>query len=134
MKGWKNEQGFLLMETLLICLVILSLSGVFLAYRLSGQMYRVNRSRITALYLAQEQMAYAVELGAEGNLKSGELPWLKGDQKLSVNGQTYCAHTESTEEAGEGFYLVKVTLEWDQFGKKKEMELHRVVRNHGKRG
>lgn len=124
-----DEQGFLLMEALLLSLALISLSSVFVVYRLSGQMHIGNQSRIAALYLAQEQMAYVVEQGSRGALHAGQLPWLGAEEALSINRREYRSHTEAVMDEDKGFYRVKVVLAWEQLGEERSIELERLVRN-----
>ncbi len=130
MKILKDVKGFFLLEALLLCLVIMALSGVFSAYRLSEQMHAENKAHIAAVFLAQEQMAYIVEKGSEGKLNSGRLSWLGSEEALSLNRKDYEVYADiAVSDGGTGICRVQVTAAWEQSGKARKVSFERLVRN-----
>ena len=129
MKTRKDERGFLLLEVLLLCLVLLSLSSIFWAYRLSAKMHAANQWRVAALYLAQEEMAYMIEKGRQGQLHEGRWPWLGAQEALSLNRGSYTAYADAVKEGPGDFYRVNAVLSWNHFGQDRQVKLERLVRN-----
>ena len=130
MKILKDDKGFFLLEALLLCLVLMALSGVFSAYRLSEQMHADIKAHIAAIFLAQEQMAYVAEKGSEGKLSTGRLSWLGSEEALSLNRKNYEVYADvAALDAGTGICRVQVTAAWEQSGKARRVSFERMVRN-----
>ena len=130
MKILRDDKGFLLLEALSLCLVLMALSGVFGAYRLSERMHADNKAHVAAVFLAQEQMAYILEKGSEGKLRPGRLPWLGSEEVMSLNRKNYEAYADiAISEDGTGLCHVKVTVAWEQSGKARQVCFERMVRN-----
>ncbi len=134
MKLWKDDRGFFMIEALLMSFLLMALSGVFAMYRLSGRMLADNRAHVAAVFLAQEEMAYVMERGSKGQLRSGKLQWLGADGASSLNGKEYeaCADIVATDE--EGFYRAQVMVAWEQNGRKRQVVFERLVSNVEARG
>lgn len=130
MRGLREERGFLLLEVLFLTTALLAFSGVFFAYRLSASMHEWNKSRIAALCLAEEQIAYVVERGTEGRLSPGKIPWLASEKEPPVDRHECAVDTEISEvEKETGVYLARVTVTYRLRGKIQEVRLERMVRN-----
>ena len=130
MKKRMDDKGFFLLETLLLCLILMALSGVFTAYRCSERMHEDNKAHIAAVFLAGEQMAYVMEKGSEGKLRPGDLEWLGAEDALSMNRKRYEARTEiSVLEEDTAFFRIRVTILWEQSGKRRQVHFERLVRN-----
>lgn len=107
----RGERGFWLVETAAVCLVLMALSAMLLAYPMLNRERADYGLRTTAAYLAQEQIAHIeIDPGAY----SGNVGWLgDGAEPLKLNGHEFAVRT-TVSAAGSSASLrdISVTVTW----------------------
>lgn len=141
-----GEDGFFLLETLIVGLALLVMSAGFYLYADSMKIKEADGCRVRAAFLARTQFSAAqaeADRRDAGNvplLKVGTYPWQGRNEDLQDGDTEYQVFTEiggnSPDEEGKasGIYDVSVQVNWQGKSAKGEMKLTRTVVAHGKEG
>ena len=120
----KNERGFALTETVLLCIIAVAMASVAFATQAATRAQNSTAARIGAVFLAQEQMAALSEKASAEGLPEGSSPWLGEDGDLTLNNCVYSVST-MVSPAGTNVWHAQVTVGWHINGKKYEETFER---------
>lgn len=128
----KNERGFLLLDVVLLTLIT-SFAAVVLLNAHPQAKNPHSTLKLTALHLADEQLAYLESLGDSGELQADSYPFLGNDDDLVTENFSEkipieFSVTTSVDELGENLYRATVTVSWQVEGKDFEIESERTIR------
>ena len=128
----KNERGFLLLDVVLLTLIT-SFAAVVLLNAHPQTKNPHSTLKLTALHLADEQLAYLESYGADGTLQAGSYDFL-GDAEDLVT-KNFSAEipiefsvTTSVDKIDENLYRAVVTVSWQVEGKDYAIESERTIR------
>ena len=128
----KNERGFLLLNVVLLTLIT-SFAAVILLNAEPRARNPQSTLKLTALHLANEQLAYLENLGDSGELHAGTYTF-QGDEEdlLTINFSEEIpiefTVTTSVDELKENLYSATVKVTWQVKGKTYELESERTIR------
>lgn len=128
----KNERGFLLLNVVLLTLIT-SFAAVILLNAEPRARNPQSTLKLTALHLANEQLAYLESLGDSGELHAGTYNFLgESDDLLTENFSAEIpiefTVTASVDELKENLYSATVKVTWQVKGKTYELEAERTIR------
>lgn len=125
-----RESGYFLAEVLVLSLLLLGLAGGLLVYAQARTASSRDACRMQAAYLAQLQFAAAErQMDREHKLEGSILPWLGAADDLTLDGNSFQVDSELTA-CPEGA-LLRVTVGWEQAGRRQQLQLERVIARHG---
>ena len=128
----KNERGFLLLNVVLLTLIT-SFAAVILLNAEPRARNPQSTLKLTALHLANEQLAYLENLGDSGELHAGTYTF-QGDEEdlltknFSEEIPIEFTVTTSVDELKENLYSATVKVSWQVKGKTYELEAERTIR------
>ena len=128
----KNERGFLLLNVVLLTLIT-SFAAVILLNAEPRARNPQSTLKLTALHLANEQLAYLENLGDSGELHAGTYTF-QGDEEdlltknFSEEIPIEFTVTTSVDELKENLYSATVKVTWQVKGKTYELESERTIR------
>lgn len=134
MKHEKNrEQGYILLETLGISLMLLAMTGCLLFYRQAAALRCADSARTTALYLAREEFSRLqwMEQKEKSIPASSVQPWLGSPDSLRQNGGRYRVRAETDSRDSDGMVSVVVVVQWEKAGFSGEQRFRRLIGRHG---
>ena len=130
----KNERGFLLLDVVLLTLIT-SFAAVVLLNAHPQAKNPHSTLKLTALHLADEQLAYLESFGDSGELHADSYPFLGESEDLVTKNVDEDIPIEfsvttrvSESELGENLYRATVTVSWQAEGKDFEIESERTIR------
>ena len=130
MDDHSREKGFLLIETLVLGILLLAVSGMLIFYRAAIGLQKHSEFETTAAFLAQEQMA-CVEAASPARWRNhAALDWMgEGEMPLLCNGCSFMVET-AVADGAESFSLrkVRVQVSWTEHGQPQRFALERMVR------
>ena len=128
----KNERGFLLLNVVLLTLIT-SFAAVILLNAEPRARNPQSTLKLTALHLANEQLAYLESLGDSGELHTGIYNFLGESDDLVT--ENFSAEipieftvTTSVDDLKENLYSAVVTVSWQVKEKTYELESERTIR------
>lgn len=105
-----NERGFWLVEAVVVCFVLTTLAASLFIYPMLNRERVDYGLRITAAYLAREQIAH-IEMNPAWY--SGDVGWLgAGDEPITLNGHVFKVSTVVSEAGDNSLCEVSVTVTW----------------------
>ena len=132
----KNERGFMLLDVVLLTLIT-SFAAVVLLNAHPQAKNPHSTLKLTALHLADEQLAYLESYGADGTLHTGSYEFQRApeadnndlvtknfDEDIPIEFSV----TTSVDELGGNLYRATVTVSWQAEGKDFEIESERTIR------
>lgn len=128
----KNERGFLLLDVVLLTLIT-SFAAVVLLNAHPQTKNPHSTLKLTALHLADEQLAYLESFGDSGELQAGSYSFLGESEDLVTKNfdediPIEFSVTTSVSELDENLYRAVVTVGWQVEGKDFEIESERTIR------
>lgn len=133
-KALKNERGFLLLDVVLLTLIT-SFAAVVLLNAHPQVKNPQSTLKLTALHLANEQLAWLESFGADGTLHAGSYPFLGESDDLLTKNFSEAIPIEFTvttnvspPEDDLNLYRAVVTVSWQVEGKDFEIESERTIR------
>jgi len=130
----KNERGFLLLNVVLLTLIT-SFAAVILLNAEPRARNPQSTLKLTALHLADEQLAYLESYGDSGELHAGSYPFQGEPEDLVTENfdedipiEFTVTTNVSESELGENLYRAAVTVSWQVEGKDFEIESERTIR------
>lgn len=128
-----NEQGYILLETLGISLMLLAMTGCLLFYRQAAALRCADAARTTALYLAREEFSRLqwMEQNEESFSAFSVQPWLGSPDSLRQNGGIYRVRAETGSRDSTGMVSVVVVVQWEKSGFSGEQRFRRLIGRHG---
>jgi len=131
----RNEQGFFLLETIVLGMILLAAVEVLGLYYSIEYMRRDSAAETTALFLAQEQCARvaAVQNSAE-ILPEGPLAWL-GKTPCPIVKNGYSFQVESTlskNTSSLNLQNLETRVIWSEGSKNKQIMIQRVIKCYEK--
>ena len=84
-----NERGFMLLQVVFLAMITSIVAMIFL----NGVMQVKNRNatlRLTAIHLANEQIAESESRAAQGILPDGSISWLRSERAGQVRRENEC--------------------------------------------
>ncbi len=124
-----RENGFFLLETVLLGLILMAAAEAFLLYSTTEHMRINSEAATTAAFLAQEQLALAEGQDVETLSQAVTLPWLGEGDAVEKNGYHYEVETILQETVGDmSLREVTVNISWTENHKNKKMSFQRVVK------
>ena len=128
----KNERGFMLLDVVLLTLIT-SFAAVVLLNAHPQAKNPHSTLKLTALHLADEQLAYLESFGDSGELHAGTYTF-QGDEEdlltknFSEEIPIEFTVTTSVDELKENLYSATVKVSWQVKGKTYELEAERTIR------
>ena len=125
-----REKGFLLIETLVLGMLLLAVSGMLIFYRAAIGLQKHSEFETTAAFLAQEQLACVEAASPDCWRTHGSLDWMgEGKMPLLCNGCSFVVET-AVADGAESFSLrkVRVQVSWTEHGQPQRFALERMVR------
>ncbi len=128
----KNERGFLLLNVVLLTLITSFAAAILLNAEPRARNPQ-STLKLTALHLANEQLAYLESLGDSGELHAGTYTF-QGDEddlvtkNFSEEIPIEFTVTTSVDELKENLYSATVKVTWQVKGKTYELEAERTIR------
>ena len=131
-KALRNERGFLLLDVVLLTLIT-SFAAMILLNAHPQAKNPHSTLRLTALHLANEQLAYLESYGADGTLHAGSYTFPGEDDDLVTKNFSEeipieFSVTTKVDELGENLYRATVTVSWQVEGKDYAIESERTIR------
>ncbi len=128
-----NQQGFFLLETVFVGLILLAVSAFLGVCRIGSQAQESSAVRVTAVFLAQKQLAF-VEGDKTLRVKNGDVSWLGlgGEPRITKNGTSFFVITRLSEvtDAPE-LKQIEVKVQWQERKKENQIKIIRLVRCDG---
>ena len=133
-KALRNERGFLLLDVVLLTLIT-SLAAMILLNAHPQAKNPHSTLKLTALHLANEQLAYLESLGDSGELQAGSYPFQgESDDLVTKNFSEdipieFSVTTSVSPPEGDlKLYRAVVTVGWQVEGKDFEIKSERTIR------
>ena len=133
-KTLRNERGFLLLDVIFLTLIT-SFAAVVLLNANPQAKNPQSTLKLTALHLANEQLAYLESYGADGLLHAGSYPFLGDDDDLVTENFDekipieFSVTTNVSPPTGNlNLYRATVTVTWRAEGKDYAIESERTIR------
>ncbi|MBR3499150.1 MAG: hypothetical protein IKO05_09180 [Selenomonadaceae bacterium] len=131
-KALRNERGFLLLDVVLLTLIT-SFAAVVLLNAHPQAKNPHSTLKLTALHLADEQLAYLESFGDSGELQADSYPFLGESEDLVTENFSdeipiEFSVTTRVDELGGNLYRAVVTVGWQAEGKDFEIESERTIR------
>ena len=128
----KNERGFLLLDVVLLTLIT-SFAAVVLLNAHPQAKNPHSTLKLTALHLADEQLAYLESFGDSGELHADSYDFLGDNNDLVTENFSdeipiEFSVTTRVDELGGNLYRATVTVSWQAEGKDFEIESERTIR------
>lgn len=128
----ERQGGFFLVEVLVLSFVVLSCGAAVMMYRVLDRARAASEAELTAMYLAQEQIA-RIEAQPASYLRSHEeLPWLgEGDAPPERNRVVFdvSARVVPSVEAA-SLASAQVRVAWSVDGRSREETFYKLVAYH----
>ena len=126
----QGEAGFFLLEAILLGCLLAAASEVLLIGMAAETMRMQSETSVTAVFLAQEQLARTAALPRERLAAAAEFDWLGGESgSPNPGGQQFRIVSRVTiPERLPALREITVRVTWEEKGKKQEIELRRLVR------
>ncbi len=121
----EREKGFALVETAVLGAILAVCSAICLSFAVLNEQRLRSEAEVTAVFLAQEQLALAEARPAAYLRSNDSLPWLgEGTSPLTRNHTSFTIETTVSDYEGNAFLRdVRVTVRWAA----REVSSHRVV-------
>lgn len=131
-KALRNERGFLLLDVVLLTLIT-SFAAVVLLNAHPQAKNPHSTLKLTALHLADEQLAYLESYGDSGELHAGSYPFQGEPEDLVTKNfdediPIEFSVTTSVSKLDENLYRAVVKVSWQVEGKDFEIESERTIR------
>ena len=133
-KALRNERGFLLLDVVLLTLIT-SFAAMVLLNANPQAKNPQSTLKLTALHLANEQLAYLESYGDSGELHAGNYPFQGDDDDLVTKNFSEEIPIEfsvttnvSPPEDDLNLYRATVTVSWQAEGKDYSIESERTIR------
>ncbi len=125
----EREKGFALVETVILGAILTVASLICLSFAVLNEQHRRNEAEVTAVFLAQEQMALAEAKPAAYLRSATSLPWLgDGANPVVRNHVAFEIATEIAGAEGSAFLRdIRVAVRWPERGTVREKRFHRLV-------
>lgn len=128
----KNERGFLLLNVVFLTLIT-SFAAVILFNATPQARNPQSTLKLTALHLANEQLAHLESFGATGTLHAGSYSFLgDGDDLVTKNFSEEIpiefTVTTTVSELEMNLFRAVVTVTWQVNGENYELEVERTIR------
>lgn len=131
-KALRNERGFLLLDVVLLTLIT-SFAAVVLLNAHPQAKNPHSTLKLTALHLADEQLAYLESYGADGTPLASSYEFRGAPEDLVTKNfdediPIEFTVTTSVSKLDENLYRAVVTVSWQAEGKDFEIESERTIR------
>ena len=131
MKQSKGQQGWLLLETIVLGLILLAAVSCLAVYRQAVELRQVDGVRTTALFLAREEYS-RLQCRAdrkENAVWPGICGWLGSPGDLQANGGSYSVKAV-VGNVIDGCLPVTVAVDWQATGHSGTVTFERVIVMH----
>lgn len=129
MKTSNHERGFLFLEAAILGVLLAAMAAFVVLPRHAAGILRMEEGRMTALFLAQQELTELEQRAREGTLSSGSYGWLGPEDDLEHR-QTSYAITGTAQKDGARGYALTTYIVWQEGGATKELRLERWVAQH----
>lgn len=130
--AWSNimkNEGFLFLEAAILGIVLVAMTTLFALPRHATELRRMDSCRMTAIFLAEEELAEMEARATQGDLSAGTYGWLGPAEDLDHRQTSYEVVGTAQPESERG-YRLRVRLQWQEGGAEKHLELERWIARH----
>ena len=125
----EDEEGAFFLSAAILGIVLVAMTALFALPQHAVELRRMDSCRMTAIFLAEEEISEMELRAADGRLPAGTYGWLGPEEDLAERQTTY-EITGTTQEDGKRGSLLVVHLAWQEGGKPQELRLERWVARH----
>lgn len=125
----EDEEGSFFLSAAILGIVLVAMTALFALPQHAIELRRMDSCRMTAIFLAEEEIAEMELRAADGSLEAGTYGWLGPSEDLEERQTTYEIVGTAREDGERGSLLV-VHLAWQEGGKTQELRLERWVARH----
>lgn len=125
-----KERGFFLPETVLLGAMLLAAASVWSIFGTAEQQLLQNEAAVTAVFLAQEQLARVEALPKSEISSASTLARLGGENPTKLNGKSFTVTTEVSPSEDVRFRKVSVKVWWTQGKKVLKKSYQKLVSCH----
>lgn len=130
-----HENGFFLVEVMVLSAIAFAIAALFSLYTISGKSMEHTTIQITAGFLAQKQLAYIKgDTAVLQTYQNGIIPWQDTDDPVPVkkNGVSYVVNTTvAAVPNNETLKKVVVVVSWEENHINKQVSMATLVSCHG---
>lgn len=126
-----DEQGFVLLEVLILCLVVLACLGAMKMLDRAAQLNAADGARSQAIFLAREELERLNSMGARSELSPGHYNWLGDSADITRGGVSYEPEADVDYGDTTGVLQAKVVVPWQARSTSGRVELEGRVKNAG---
>jgi len=124
---FERESGFVLVEVLSLLFFLLAISGSLLMYQTTAKAKGDAILRLTAMYLAQTELAHVEQIAARRGLSTAEnFSWLGEPSDLNLNGGRFSVNC-SVKMTEEDICLAVAEVKWPYLGRERKIILERLI-------
>ncbi|SFT52424.1 hypothetical protein SAMN02910356_00892 [Selenomonas sp. GACV-9] len=130
----KEEQGYILLETLIVGVILLAMVAGMRLYRQAVRVEDFDSMRTAGIFLAREEFSWLEWQAEQTGLIAGHVEWL-GDEKalMMATGRGRFAVTADVTPLADNAWHVLVTVVWPGDTKQETMQFTRVLCRQGNR-
>lgn len=129
MKTLTNGEGFLLLESAILGLLLVVMAGFLVLPRHTAAVLRMEECRTTAIFLAEQELAELESRARGGTLADGIYGWLGPAEDLDGRPAAYEVAGTAQKDGARGFALT-VRVSWQDGGKVQDVRFERWVARH----
>ena len=128
----RGQGGFFLIEVLVLSFIVLSCGAAVMMYRVLDRSRAASEAELTAIYLAQEQLARLEAQPAAYLRAHEEPPWLgEGSMPLEMNQVAFDVSSRVVPSAETtSLASAEVRVSWSTDGRRREETFRKLVAYH----
>lgn len=124
-----SERGFVLLEILVLCLVLLACLGSMKMLDRAARLNAADGARSQALFLAREELEWLNYYGANGSLATGTYGWQGEEADVTRGDVTFAPTAQVYESDTPTIRAVYVTVTWNSSTTSGQLELEGRIKN-----
>lgn len=124
-----RSEGFLFLEAAILGTILVAMTGLLALPRHAAEIRRMDSCRMTAIFLAEEELDVLERRAEDGSLSAGTYGWLGPAEDLSGRPADYHVSGVVQKDGERGFSLT-VELHWQENGTSKELRFERWAAHH----
>ena len=130
----KAEQGYILLETLIVGVVLLAMVASMRLYRQAVRVEGFDSVRTAGIFLAREEFSWLEWQAEQMGLTAGRVEWLGDERALTIPaGSGQFAVAADVTPLTDNTWHVLVTVAWPGDKKQETMQFTRVLCRQGNR-